>query len=246
MTEDEIAAVHEAAHAVFAVSGEWTKLGGPAALQGPGHGDVIMSTDPEAIRRSIAADPAFDRDLPRIQLIRSLLAGPVAERILLETGRAALGEDELRQASAGDYAVISEQLGQLNPPRPGLLERLEREVRQTLAEPAIWSAVEQFAAILLDRRSLEPNEATAILHGIRAATRADLPRTERRPFWRRVLLLAFIAWEAWWAWELAAAPRPDYEMRIAAAILFGMVLPGSLIALGSLILLFRRRAQGRR
>lgn len=137
MTDDEIAAFHESAHAVFAVFGNWTKLAGPVALNGHGHGDVVMSTDAEAIRRSFHADPGFDRDLPRIELVRSLLAGPIAERILAESGRAELSERDLQSASEGDYAVVAEQLEQLKPLRPGLLPRLEREVRDRLEQPAV-------------------------------------------------------------------------------------------------------------
>ena len=189
MSEDEILAVHEAAHAVFAVFGEWTRLAGPVVLKGPGHGDIVMATDIEAIRRTIEADPRFDRDLPRINLIRALLAGPIAERILMETGRAELGEDDLRAASTGDYAVIAEQLAELRPPRPGLLHRLERDVRRRLEQPATWSAVERFAAILLDRRRLEADEAMGLLDDIKAALPADVTLAKERSWseWLTVL-----------------------------------------------------------
>lgn len=163
MTEDEIAAVHEAAHAAFALLGKWTKLAGPVVLKGPGCGDVVMSTNVEAIRRSVEADPGFDREMPRIELVRALLAGPIAERMLAERKRAALGEEDLGDSSENDYATVAEQLAALDPPRPGLRQRLEREVRERLKEPAVWSAVERFAAILIERRRLEAEEATAIL-----------------------------------------------------------------------------------
>ena len=246
MSEDEVAAIHEAAHAVFAEFGDWTKLAGPVVLKGPGHGDVVMATDPPAIQRAIAADPGFDRDLPRIHLIRSLLAGPIAERMLVESGRAELGEGELEAACEGDYAVVAEQIDQLDPPRPDLLERLERDVRARLEEPALWSAVERFAAVLLDRRRLEADEAWAILGAMRAEAGIDLsPPGERKAGRWRGWLLAFLLWEAWWAWDFAAAPRPDYEMRTVAALLLGLVLPGSLIALFGLILLARRAVRGK-
>jgi hypothetical protein len=163
LTEDEIAAVHEAAHAAFALLGKWTKLAGPVMLRGPGCGDVVMSTDVEAIRRSVEADPGFDRDLPRIELVRALLAGPIAERMLAERKRTALGEEDLGDFSENDYATVAQQLAELDPPRPGLRHRLEREIRQRLEEPALWSAIERFAAILIERRRLEAEEATAIL-----------------------------------------------------------------------------------
>lgn len=180
MTEDEIAAVHESAHAVFAAFGQWTKLAGPVVLKGPGHGDVVMSTDGEAIRRSIVADRRFDRDLPRIHLIRSIMAGPVVERMLVERGLADLDEQDLRAGADIDDSVIAEQLGKLDPPRPGLLEQLEREVRERLERPEIWSAVERFAEILIVRRRLEADEASAILAEIAGRSPVDVGPAEAR------------------------------------------------------------------
>ena len=183
MTEDEIAAVHEAAHAVIAVFGDWTKLHGPVALKPAGCGDVVMSTDSEAIRRTIAADPGFDGDLPRIQLVRALLAGPMAERMLVDSGRARLTRGELRDGARGDYAVAADQLAQLVRPRPALLEQLEREVRAQLEQPTIWSAVVQFALILLDRRRMEADEASAILQRIAREQNIQLSPPEEETDW---------------------------------------------------------------
>jgi hypothetical protein len=169
MTEDEIAACHEAAHAAFATFSKWTKLAGPVSLDGGGCGEIVMSTDGAAAGRAIQADPGFDRQIPRIYLIGSLLAGPMAERILLERGRARLTESDLVAIGERDYRNISEQLGHIDPPRPGLLEGLERDVRRWLERPPVWAAVEQFAAILRDRRRLEAEEASAVLNDIGAA-----------------------------------------------------------------------------
>jgi len=191
MTDDEVAAVHEAAHAVFAVFGQWTRLAGPVVLKGPGYGDVVMGTNIEAIRRTIEADPGFARDLPRIHLVRSLLAGPIAERILAAGGRADLSEDELRDVSKNDYRVAAEQLGELETPRPRLLDQLEREVRDRLEQPVIWSAVERFAAILLERRRLEAEDATAILEGMRTGAPIDLGPAKAKGPWSG-LLRAFL------------------------------------------------------
>ena len=241
MSEDEILAFHEAAHALFAVFGEWTRLAGPVVLKGPGHGDVVMSTDPPAIRRTLRRDRGFDRDEPRIELVRSLLAGPVAERMLAERGLAALSEADIVEASAQDYAVIAEQLGRLDPPRPGVLDRLERDVRRRLEQPAIWAAVERFAAILLERRRLEADEASAILERIRGEMRIAPAREGRVR--GRALLAAFLLWEAWWAWASFAPPGPDRELRTAAALVLGLVLPASLIAFVTLFRLGWRSVQ---
>ena len=202
MTEEEVTAFHEAAHAVFAAFGRWTKLAGPVALDGIG-GDVVMSTDAGAIRRTLSADPGFDRDLPRIELVSALLAGPLAERMLVESGRTGLGEPALTDACAGDYGTIAGQLAQLDPPRPNLLPRLEREVRVWLAEPSHWRAIERFAAILRDRRRLEADEASAILARLRppgAPAPADPhARADRALAAAVLLLLAALVLAAFWS-----------------------------------------------
>ena len=59
--------------------------------------------------------------------------------------------------------------------------------------------------------------------------------------WKRPWLIAFLLWEAWWAYDFISAPRPDEEMRTIFALLMGVFLP--LIVLGPyfLLLLIRRR-----
>jgi len=245
MTDEEIAAVHEAAHAVFAVHGPWTRLAGPVALARWGEGDVVMGTDGQAIGRTLAADPGFDLDLPRLDLVRALLAGPLAERLLAERGQASLTEADLAATSAGDYDVVAQQLACLRRPGPDL-DRLEGEVRRRLEEPGLWSLVERFAAILIERRSLTADEAERVLKALSAGPSAEVeaPRA-RRPL--RLGLLAFAAWEAWWAFEFVTAPNPDEGMQSVAALSFGLIIPGGAAAcLGATILAVRwaRRRRG--
>lgn len=189
MTDDEIGAYHEAAHAVFAVFGPWTKLAGPVVLNGPGNGDVVMSTDSEAIRRSTREDPGFDPDLPRIGLMRSLLAGPIAERMLAESGRSDLDERDLRRVCEGDHAVVEAQLEQLRSPRPGLLARLEAEIREQFEHSTVREAIERFAAVLIERRRLEADEATALIEAMRIPPLdPSTPSARRRNRWWLALL----------------------------------------------------------
>ncbi|HEX8381661.1 MAG TPA: hypothetical protein VF619_14060 [Allosphingosinicella sp.] len=190
MSEDEIAAVHEAAHAVFAASGPWTRIHGPVTLKAHGAGDVRMSTDVEAISASIRSDPRFDRNLPRLHLIRALLAGPLAERILADRGRARLSEALLIEAAEEDYENILDQLAKLDPPGRDRLARLEREVREELERPAVWTAVERFAAVLLERRAMGAEEATAILEAIAADSGLWVPGSKPP---RRHVLTALLA-----------------------------------------------------
>ena len=58
---------------------------------------------------------------------------------------------------------------------------------------------------------------------------------------RRIALLLFLAWEAWWAWDFVAAPRPDYEMRTVFALYMGVFLPLLIAVPTALILYLRRR-----
>lgn len=201
MTDDEIAAFHEAAHAVFAVIGRWTKLAGPVILHGEGCGDLVISTDVEAVRRSIRFEQGFDRDLPRIQLIRAMLAGPIAEHMLCERGLAGLSEVDLEDAAEVDRANIAAQLDKLAGPRPDLLGRLEREVRETLGRPAVWTVTERFAATLLERGRLEAEEASAILEELRAEQGLDLSWRDARsqpPLFPLFVLVAAVLMAAFW------------------------------------------------
>ena len=193
MNEDEIAAVHEAAHAVFAALGPWTRIHGPVALKGHGAGDIRMSTDVAAIGRRIGSDPRFDRDLPRLHLIRALLAGPLAERILVERGRARLSEALLVESGEGDYENVIDQLDKLDPPGRDRLAQLESEVREVLERPAVWTTVERFAAVLLERRVMGPEEASATIE--RIATDERLLRSKANPTAKDILsaLLAALA-----------------------------------------------------
>lgn len=178
MDEDEIAAVHEAAHAVFAAFSPWTRIHGPVTLKPHGAGDISLSTDVAAIGESIRADPRFERSLPRLNLIRALLAGPAAERILTDRGRARLDETLLVEAAEGDYRNVFDQLDKLDPPERGLLPRLEREVREELERPEVWATVEQFAAVLIERRAIGAEEATAILGKIASEAGLSSPRAK--------------------------------------------------------------------
>lgn len=42
---------------------------------------------------------------------------------------------------------------------------------------------------------------------------------------KRLALVLFLAWEAYWAYEFAMAPRPDEEMRTVAALFCGLIVP---------------------
>ena len=62
----------------------------------------------------------------------------------------------------------------------------------------------------------------------------------RRHAGKALAVLLFLLWEGWWAYEFAAAPRPDYEMRSVFAFLLGGVLPLLVAFAAGLALLLRR------
>jgi hypothetical protein len=182
-----------------------------------------MSTDVAAIGDSIGSDPRFDRNLPRLHLIRSLLAGPVAERILIDRGRARIGEAVRIEAAEGDYEIIFDQLDKLDPPGRDLLARLEVEVREELERPAVWTTVERFARILIERRFMTAEEATAVIEKI--AIDSGLSRTEAKPALGEVLcaLLAAFATAAL-VWSGSAA-------RLLPALAAGACVGGFILGL---------------
>ena len=57
---------------------------------------------------------------------------------------------------------------------------------------------------------------------------------------KRPWLLAFLLWEAWWAYEFLSAPNPDEHMQSVFALMMGVFLP-LLILLPCFILVVARR-----
>ncbi|HZG07626.1 MAG TPA: hypothetical protein VEZ70_01460 [Allosphingosinicella sp.] len=219
MSEDEVAAIHEAAHAVFAAFSPCTRIHGPVSLEPGGGGDIAMATDVAAIARAVEADPFFDRNLPRLHLIRALLAGPLAERILVDRGRARLSKAALAEAGEGDYEMIHKQLDQLDPARRDLLPRLEADVREALERPAVWATVERFAAILLQRGSIEAQEAGAMLRAIAAESGLSVSRGKVK--WGHVLSGLLVA-----AAATVAAMWAGLTSSITGSLAAGVALAG--------------------
>lgn len=52
---------------------------------------------------------------------------------------------------------------------------------------------------------------------------------------KRLTLLAFALWEAWWAYVFLSTPVPDEAMHRVAAVLFGLFLPAGLLAIYLLV-----------
>jgi len=62
---------------------------------------------------------------------------------------------------------------------------------------------------------------------------------------KRPWLLAFLLWEAWWAYEFLSAPSPDEEMRTVFALMMGVFLPLLVLVPYFLIQVARRNARSR-
>ena len=57
---------------------------------------------------------------------------------------------------------------------------------------------------------------------------------------KHLALIAFLIWEAWWAYDFSTAPNPDYEMRTVFELLMGLILPG-LVAFAWLVVSLGQR-----
>lgn len=160
------AAIHEAAHAVVAVMSDWVLLAAPVQITDDGHGQAPAILDHQKLSEAMKKDTNFDTDFPRIELISVFLAGATAERRLVALGQSTITEDKIMRASSNDYEQAREQLSKLTSLPPNGMEFFEGQIRTNLEHPVIWCAVEKFASILLDKRIIQPEDATLTIDEI--------------------------------------------------------------------------------
>lgn len=161
MTDDEIAAYHDAAHAAVAYCSEWIELADDLVLLRRGHGDAAVKLDGPALRGAIAADQNFDSDVAREQLIYAFLAGAAAERELVARGLATISEAEILKAASGDYQLAREQLGKLEHAAP--LADYEQAVTDTVRNPVPWCVISKLAEELIERRTIPLAEVQEVI-----------------------------------------------------------------------------------
>ena len=164
MTDDEIAAYHEAAHAAVAYCSEWTQLADDLVLLGRGHGDAAVKLNRSALLDAIAADQDFDSDVAREQLIYAFLAGAAAERELVARRLTTISEAEILKAASRDYQLAREQLGKLEQAAP--LVEYEQAVTDTIRNPVPWCVISKLAEELIERRTIPLTEVQEVIDRI--------------------------------------------------------------------------------
>ncbi|KQV64032.1 hypothetical protein [Caulobacter sp. Root343] len=171
--DDRLAAVHEAAHAVFALGDEDQPiiLAGAVTLAGRGFGAAAIGLD--TVRLGTLTDPG--RVQARQTLIWSFVAGGVAETHAAKLWNIPLTPRETRAATQVDYQLARQVLAEISAEVDDRqLAEYEADIALTL-EGKIWDVVAAFAAELQDKRRLEAAAATALVRKLCAEHLADDP-----------------------------------------------------------------------
>lgn len=164
MTDDEIAAYHEAAHAAVAYCSEWLDVADDLVLLTNGHGDAAVKMDPDAIQKALAEDGDFTGDIARQELIHAFLAGAAVERELVSRGMAAISEVDILSAASTDYECARNVLGKMIAPLS--LSDYESGVAMLFKDSIPWCIVEGLAKELLVRRTIPLGEIPTVIDRI--------------------------------------------------------------------------------
>lgn len=169
--DDRLAAVHEAAHAVFALGDEAQPiiLAEAVTLAGRGFGAAAIGLD--LIRLRALAEPARVR--ARETLIWSFVAGGVAETHAAKLWNIPLAPAETRAATQVDYQLARQVLAEIHAEvEDRQLAAYEADIALAL-DGRIWDVVAAFAAVLQNDRRLEAAAATALVRQLCAEHLAD-------------------------------------------------------------------------
>ena len=164
MTDDEIAAYHEAAHVAVAHCSEWIQLADDLVLLANGHGDAAVKMDSDAIQKAIAEDASFTGDIAREELIHAFLAGAAVERELVSRGMAAISDVDILSAASNDYQCARHVLGKMIAPLS--LAEYESAVANLFKNSIAWCVVKGLAKELLVRRTIRLADIPTVIDQI--------------------------------------------------------------------------------
>lgn len=169
----ELAAYHEAAHAVFTFNDPWHFLCGDVHANEEGHGEAPFALDHEAARNEMATSPDGNADRVFLKAAAIALAGICAEiKLRHERGAPAFDFDEASNASPTDIAYAQQALGSMVKPRP--LSSVAIATQRAISEkPHVWANIERFALLLMDKRRLSADEAVRALQKIETEIRTE-------------------------------------------------------------------------
>lgn len=175
MTDDEIAAYHEAAHVAVAHCSEWIEVADDLVLLANGHGDAAVKMDLDAIKKAIAEDHNFTGDIARKELIHALLAGAAVERELVSRRMAAISEADILNAASNDYQCARQVHGKMIAPLS--LAEYESAVAILFKNSIAWCVVEGLAKELMVRRTIQLADIPTVIDQIgEACERCTRPK----------------------------------------------------------------------
>ncbi|AZS19202.1 hypothetical protein [Caulobacter sp. FWC26] len=180
--DDRLAAIHEAAHAVFAIGDEEqpVRLADAVTLAGRGFGAAAISLD-EARRDALKAAGAYDAVKARQVLIWAFVAGGVAETHAASLWDIPLTAAETRQATVVDYHLARTVLAQIaGHGDDWLLEDYEVDIAEAL-KGKIWDVVAAFAEVLRTQRTLSADDATTLVRRLCQEHLSDEDEDEDEP-----------------------------------------------------------------
>ncbi|AKC80657.1 hypothetical protein XB05_19380 [Xanthomonas arboricola] len=141
----ELAAYHEAAHAVFTFNDRWHFLCGDVHANEAGHGEARFALNNEAARNEMAT--SHDRTADRVFLKAAVIAlvGICAKiKLCHERGAAAFDFDEASNASPTDITYARQALGHMVNPQPFSIVAIATQ-RAISEQPHLWANIERFA-----------------------------------------------------------------------------------------------------
>lgn len=152
---DRLAAYHEAAHALVAIFGEVIDLAGPVSIDTRGGGAADLRQNNAQILAVLGED--FEPDEVHERFVAAYLAGPLAERLLVQQEGLDVSEAETEHAGRFDKAMAEERLNRMDKPK-ALGSYLN--ATHNLLAGWVWRGVSEFAEELLVERSLPAERAT--------------------------------------------------------------------------------------
>ena len=166
LTQERLCAIHEASHAVMAVNSKFHMLRESVVIRSSGHGVSPFSHDVIATR---AAEAAGQLDVDQIEKHAALIAlsGVAAEVYAHEVfDGVQLTFEDVAASAKGDVELAAKKLSMVSGNLGTILEQVEFLDQQLRSSPTLWKTILEFSEMLLARRSIGANDATAIIHEI--------------------------------------------------------------------------------
>lgn len=155
------AAIHEAAHAAYAMQSNWLILEGPISVtSNSGKGESFIRLNNEAIMASIRENEDWDADIATIDLVVALMCGAAAEKIY-SSSIGITPTTGIIDGSQSDYDLAQKELVMVRQDRN--IETYEEKAKHFVSEDINWKIIIAIASELDRLNSLTANECLAIV-----------------------------------------------------------------------------------